>query len=78
MSWFAGATPKLATAVMGLAYNVMGSAFLMERKKGTCRWQQGFLGLGLGTRELVPLKFAPCASGNGVAPSPRAHSVTGR
>jgi hypothetical protein len=42
------------TAVMGLAYNVMGSAFLMERKKGTCRWQQGFLGLGLGTRELVP------------------------
>src|SRR5690606_26876250 len=25
-----------------------------ERKKGTCRWQQGFLGLGLGTRELVP------------------------
>ena len=42
------------TAVMGLAYNVMGSAFLMERKKGTCRWQQGFLGLGLGTRELAP------------------------
>jgi len=42
------------TAVMGLAYNVMGSSFLMERQKGTCRWQQGFLGLGLGTRELVP------------------------
>ena len=42
------------TAVMGLAYNVMGLAFLMERKKGTCRWQQGFLGLGLGTRELAP------------------------
>lgn len=42
------------TAVMGLAYNVMGSSFIMERKKGTCRWQQGFLGLGLGTRELAP------------------------
>lgn len=42
------------TAILGLVYNVLGSAFLMERKKGTCRWQQGFLGLGLGTRELVP------------------------
>ena len=42
------------TAVLGLVYNVLGSAFLMERQKGTCRWQQGFLGLGLGTRELVP------------------------
>jgi membrane protein YdbS with pleckstrin-like domain len=41
-------------AVLGLVYNILGSAFLMERKKGTCRWQQGFLGLGLGTRELVP------------------------
>lgn len=42
------------TAILGLVYNMLGSAFLMERKKGTCRWQQGFLGLGLGTRELVP------------------------
>ncbi len=42
------------TAILGLVYNVLGSSFLMERKKGTCRWQQGFLGLGLGTRELVP------------------------
>ena len=42
------------TAVLGFVYQVAGSAFLMERAKGTCRWQQGFLGLGLGTRELVP------------------------
>ena len=42
------------TAVLGLVYNVMGSAFVMERQKRTCRVQQGFLGLGLGTRELVP------------------------
>lgn len=42
------------TAVLGVVYNVMGSAFVMERKKQTCRFQQGFLGLGLGTRELVP------------------------
>lgn len=42
------------TAVLGVVYNVMGSAFVMERRKGTCRFQQGFLGLGLGTRDLVP------------------------
>ncbi len=42
------------TAILGVVYNVMGSGFVMERRKGTCRFQQGFLGLGLGTRELVP------------------------
>ncbi|MPZ98378.1 MAG: hypothetical protein GEU80_03400 [Dehalococcoidia bacterium] len=41
-------------AVLGLVYNVVGSAFIMERKKQSARWQQGFLGLGLGTHELVP------------------------
>ena len=42
------------TAILGLVYNVLGSSFMMERDKRTCRWQQGLLGLGLGTRELVP------------------------
>jgi hypothetical protein len=42
------------TAVLGLVYNVMGSSVLMEREKQSIRWQQGFLGLGLGTHELVP------------------------
>lgn len=42
------------TAMLGIVYQIAGSAFLMERPKGTCRWQQGFLGLGLGTQELVP------------------------
>lgn len=42
------------TAILGVVHNVMGSAFVMERRKGTCRFQQGFFGLGLGTRELVP------------------------
>ncbi|TAK80333.1 MAG: hypothetical protein EPO16_00750 [Dehalococcoidia bacterium] len=42
------------TAILGVVNNVMGSAFVMERRKGTCRFQQGFFGLGLGTRELVP------------------------
>jgi hypothetical protein len=41
-------------AVLGFVYNVYGTEFLVERRKGTARWHQGFLGLGLGTFELVP------------------------
>ena len=41
-------------AVLGLVYNLFGSEFLIERAKQSARWQQGFLGLGIGTAELVP------------------------
>ncbi len=41
-------------AILGLVYNLVGAGFLMERAKESARWQQGFLGLGLGTHELVP------------------------
>lgn len=41
-------------AVLGFVYNVYGTEFLVERHKGTARWHQGFLGLGIGTFELVP------------------------
>jgi hypothetical protein len=41
-------------AVLGLVHNVYGSSFLIERRKQSARWQQGFLGLGIGTAELVP------------------------
>lgn len=41
-------------AVLGLVYNLFGSEFLIEREKQSARWQQGFLGLGIGTAELVP------------------------
>ncbi len=40
--------------VLGLVYMAIGSSFVIERKKQTARWQQGFLGLGIGTAELVP------------------------
>jgi ABC-type transport system involved in cytochrome bd biosynthesis fused ATPase/permease subunit len=40
--------------VLGLVYSAIGSSFMMERRKQTARWQQGFLGLGIGTVELVP------------------------
>lgn len=41
-------------SVLGLVYNVAGSAVLVEREKRSVRYQQGLLGLGLGTAELVP------------------------
>ena len=40
--------------VIGLVFGAIGSTFLMERRKQSARWQQGFLGLGIGTVELVP------------------------
>ncbi len=40
-------------AVLGLVYSAIGSSFVMERKKQSARWQQGFLGLGIGTVEFV-------------------------
>jgi ABC-type transport system involved in cytochrome bd biosynthesis fused ATPase/permease subunit len=43
-------------AVLGFVYNLAGTSFLMERQKHSARWQQGFLGLGLGTHALVPFQ----------------------
>lgn len=41
-------------ALIGFVHNAVGSSFLMERAKQSARWQQGLLGLGIGTFELVP------------------------
>ena len=41
-------------ALLGVVYQIFGSSFLVERQKQSARWQQGLLGLGLGTRDLVP------------------------
>ncbi len=43
-------------ALIGFVNNVVGSSFLMERAKRSARWQQGLLGLGIGTFELVPFE----------------------
>jgi hypothetical protein len=40
--------------VLGLVYGAIGTSFVMERDKQSARWQQGFLGLGIGTNEFVP------------------------
>lgn len=40
--------------MLGVVYNVAGTSFLLERERGSARWQQGFLGMGIGTTEFVP------------------------
>ncbi len=41
-------------SAMGLLYSLIGAAVVIETKKLSVRFQQGVLGLGLGTYELVP------------------------
>lgn len=39
---------------LGLVFSIAGTAFLMERAHRAARWQQGFLGMGIGTTDGVP------------------------
>lgn len=41
-------------AVLGLVYGVVGSTVAIDRSRRSARWQQGLLGLGIGTAEVVP------------------------
>ena len=41
-------------SAMGVIYSIIGAAVVIERQKQSVRFQQGVLGLGLGTYELVP------------------------
>ena len=41
-------------AAMGLVYSLVGAHVIIDRRKGSATFQQGWIGLGLGTRELVP------------------------
>lgn len=41
-------------SAMGLVYSVIGASVVVEKKKHSVRFQQGVLGLGIGTMELVP------------------------
>ena len=43
-------------AALSLVFSAIGSHLVVERAKGTARWQQGFLGLGIGTTEVVPFE----------------------
>ena len=39
---------------MGFVYSIYGANVVIDRKKQTAVWQQGLLGMGVGTEELVP------------------------
>jgi hypothetical protein len=41
-------------SAMGLVYSIVGAAMVVEKEKQSIRFQQGVLGLGIGTMELVP------------------------
>jgi len=43
-------------AAMGLVYSLVGAHVIIDRRKGSVTFQQGWIGLGLGTRELVPFE----------------------
>ena len=39
---------------MGFVYSIYGANVVIDRNKQTAVWQQGMLGMGVGTEELVP------------------------
>ncbi|MEX0784143.1 MAG: hypothetical protein WD557_15990 [Dehalococcoidia bacterium] len=41
-------------SVMGLVSALVGADVIIDAKKGSAMWQQGYLGMGIGTKELVP------------------------
>jgi len=43
-------------AAMGLVYSLVGAHVIFDRRKGSATFQQGWIGLGLGTRELAPFE----------------------
>lgn len=45
---------SIPLAGIGFVYTVAGANVVFERKKQSGVWQQGFLGMGVGTTELVP------------------------
>jgi hypothetical protein len=48
------AVVSIPLAGIGLVYTIGGANVVFDREKGSGVWQQGFLGMGVGTVELVP------------------------
>ncbi len=44
----------LPISVMGLVGSIAGADVVVDGRKGAATWQQGYLGMGIGTKELVP------------------------
>ncbi len=64
-------------SAMGLVYSLIGAAVVVEASKQSVRFQQGVMGLGLGTVELVPfwkidrIEVEDCDLGNPQSGLPR-------
>ena len=43
-------------AIMGIIGAVVGADVIIDRSKNSATWQQGYLGMGIGTKELVPFQ----------------------
>lgn len=43
-------------SVMSLIGAIVGADVIIDAKKGSATWQQGYLGMGIGTKELVPFQ----------------------
>lgn len=41
-------------SLMSLVSSIVGADVIVDAKKGSATWQQGYLGMGIGTKELVP------------------------
>ena len=43
-------------ATLGFVFAVIGSSMVVDRRKQSAHWQQGFLGLGIGTTTSIPFE----------------------
>jgi len=43
-------------SIMGLIGSIAGADVVIDAKKGSATWQQGYLGMGIGTKELAPFE----------------------
>jgi hypothetical protein len=43
-------------SVMSLISAIVGADVVIDKAKGSATWQQGYLGMGIGTKELVPFR----------------------
>jgi hypothetical protein len=48
------AVVTIPSAGLGVVYGLFGSHVVFDRTKQSATWQQGLIGLGIGTQELVP------------------------
>jgi hypothetical protein len=48
------AVTTIPLAGVGVVYSLIGADVVIDRRKQSATWQQGMIGLGIGTEELVP------------------------